>query len=67
MCLNWWDCGLLASLRERPEVDAYGALGAAADAAVVVEPFHFAFDPKTRLKKKEIQLVKRLKISVDFR
>ena len=56
-CLNWWDCDLLASLRERPEVDAYGALGAAAD-AVVVEPFHFAFDPKTRLKKKEIQLVK---------
>ena len=45
-CLNWWDCDLLASLRERPEVDAYGALGAAAD-AVVVEPFHFAFDPKT--------------------
>ena len=45
LCLNWWDCGLLASLRERPEVDAYGALGAAD--AVVVEPFHFAFDPKT--------------------
>ena len=43
--MNWWDCDLLASLRERPEVDAYGALGAAD--AVVVEPFHFAFDPKT--------------------